>query len=126
MIALLRGTVVLIDDDSIILDIGGVGLQVYIPVALKDRLQIGEALFLFTRLIVREDLLALYGFETKEGREFFDLLRGVNGVGPRSALAILSTLTPDVIRRAVFNEQVDVFCQTPGIGKRTAQKIHLP
>lgn len=125
MIALLRGTVVLIEDDSIVLDVGGVGLQVYIPSPLKDRLQTGEALFLYTRLIVREDLLALYGFETKEGREFFDLLLSVNGVGPRSALAILSTLNPDVIRRAVFNEQVDVFCRAPGIGKKTAQKILL-
>ncbi|OGO61910.1 MAG: Holliday junction DNA helicase RuvA [Chloroflexi bacterium RBG_19FT_COMBO_47_9] len=125
MIALLHGTVAVIDEDSITLDVGGVGFQVYVPVALKDHLQIGEALFLFTRLIVREELLALYGFETKEGREFFDLLRGVNGVGPRSALAILSTLTPDVIRRAVFNEQEDVFCRAPGIGKRTAQKILL-
>src|SRR4030066_2169849 len=126
MIALFHGTVAVIDEDSISLDVGGVGFQVYVPVALKDHLQIGEALFLYTRLIVREDLVALYGFGTKEGREFFDLLIGVNGVGPRSALAILSTLNPDVIRRAVFNEQVDIFCRAPGIGKKTAQKIHLP
>ena len=82
MIALLRGTVVIIEDDSIVLDIGGVGFQVYIPSTLKDQLETGESLFLYTRLIVREDLLALYGFETKDGREFFDLLLGVNGVGP--------------------------------------------
>lgn len=125
MISLLRGTVVLIEDDSIVLDIGGVGFQVYISSVLKDQLKTGESLFLYTRLIVREDLLALYGFETKDGREFFDLLLGVNGVGPRSALAILSVLTPDVIRRAVFSEQSDIFCRAPGIGKKTAQKILL-
>lgn len=125
MISLIRGAVALIEDDNIVLEIGGVGIQVYVTTNLKDELQPGEVLFLYTRLIVREDLLALYGFETKEGREFFDLLLGVNGIGPRSALAILSTLNPDVIRRAVFTEQADVFCRAPGIGKKTAQKILL-
>jgi Holliday junction DNA helicase RuvA len=125
MISLLHGTIVFIEDDGIVLDVGGVGFQVHIPMTLKDRLQNGETVFLHTRLIVREDLLALYGFETKEGREFFDLLLGVNGIGPRSALAILSTLNPDVIRRAVFNEQSDIFSRAPGIGKKTAQKILL-
>lgn len=125
MIAILHGAVVLIEEDSIVIEVGGVGFQVYIPAPLKDRLKIGETVFLYTRLIVREDLLALYGFETQEGREFFDLLLGVNGIGPRSALAILSTLNPDVIRRAVFSEQVDMFCRAPGIGRKTAQKIVL-
>lgn len=125
MIGLLKGTVAQVDNDSVVLDVGGVGFQVYIPTTLMDVVEVGEALFLYTRLIVREDLLALYGFETKEGREFFDLLLGVNGIGPRSALAILSVLNPDVIRRAVFNEQADVFCRAPGIGKKTAQKILL-
>lgn len=125
MIALLHGVVVMIENDSIVLEVGGVGLQIYIPAELKDRLEIGEALLLHTRLIVREDLLALYGFETKEGREYFDLLLGVNGIGPRSALGILSALNPDVIRRAIFTEQVDIFCRAPGIGKKTAQKILL-
>jgi Holliday junction DNA helicase RuvA len=125
MIALMRGTVVAIEDDSIIVDVGGVGFQVYVPTTLKDNAQVGETTFLFTRLVVREDLMALYGFETREGRDYFDLLLGVNGVGPRSALAILSTLNPDVIRRAVFNDQVDIFCRAPGIGKKTAQKILL-
>jgi Holliday junction DNA helicase RuvA len=125
MISLLRGIVAIIADDGVVLDVGGVGFQVAVPATLKDQVQVGETIFLHTRLIVREDLLALYGFETKEGREFFDLLLGVNGIGPRSALAILSTLNPDVIRRAVFSEQADIFCRAPGIGKKTAQKILL-
>jgi len=125
MISILRGVVAMIEDDSIVIEVGGVGLQVFVPSTLKDHLEIGEALFLHTKLIVREDFMALYGFETKEVRDYFDLLLSVNGVGPRSALGILSTLNPEVIRRAVFNEQADIFCRAPGIGKKTAQKILL-
>lgn len=125
MIALVRGTVVMIEDDSIVLEVGGIGMQIFLTSTLKDHIDIGEALFLHTRLIVREELLALYGFDTKESREFFDLLCGVNGVGPRTALAILSVLNPDAIRRAVFSDQAELFCRAPGIGKKTAQKIIL-
>jgi holliday junction DNA helicase RuvA len=74
---------------------------------------------------VREDLLALYGFETEADREFFELLLGVNGVGPRMAMAVLSTLSVDAIRRAVASEQSEIFARVPGVGKRTAQKILL-
>jgi Holliday junction DNA helicase RuvA len=65
----------------------------------------------------------LCGFETKEGREIFDLLLTVNGVGPRLAMSILSTLSPDTIRRAVFSDQAEIFSRVPGIGNKTAQKI---
>jgi Holliday junction DNA helicase RuvA len=125
MIALLRGSIAMIQAESIIVDVSGVGLQVFVPTPLKDRLGVGEMVYLYTHLVVREDSLALYGFETKEGKEIFDLLIGVNGIGPRLALSILSTLNPDTIRRAIFNEQVDVFCRVPGIGKKTAQKVLL-
>jgi holliday junction DNA helicase RuvA len=125
MIALLRGNIVMIQADSIVVDVGGVGLQVFVPTPLKDRLELGEIAYLYTRLVVREDSLTLFGFETKEGKDYFDLLMGVNGIGPRLALAVLSTLNPDTIRRAIFNEQADVFCRVPGIGKKTAQKVLL-
>ncbi|MEJ2709329.1 MAG: Holliday junction ATP-dependent DNA helicase RuvA, partial [Anaerolineales bacterium] len=69
--------------------------------------------------------LTLYGFETREAREIYVLLLTVNGVGPRLALAILSVLSPDAIRRAVFHEQAEVFSRVPGIGKKTSQKILL-
>ncbi|MCZ7553194.1 MAG: Holliday junction branch migration protein RuvA [Anaerolineales bacterium] len=78
-----------------------------------------------TYLVVRQDLLSLYGFETIEEREIFLLLLGVDGIGPRLALAILSTLTPDAVRRAIFHEQPEVFTRVPGVGKKTAQKILL-
>jgi len=125
MITRLSGRIQEINSDSVVLDIGGVGLQVFAPAPLRDRLKPGETVFLYTYLVVREDALSLYGFDTKEGRDFFILLLGVNGVGPRLSLAMLSTLSPDAIRRAVFHEQADVFSRVPGVGKKTAQKILL-
>ena len=123
MIATLSGKIIHMEGDRAIVEVSGVGYQVFIPAPLRDQLHRGESVHLFTHLVVRQDSLTLYGFETSEGREFFDLLLGVNGVGPRLALAILSVLTPDTIRRSVFNEQVEIFSRVPGVGKKTAQKI---
>ena len=97
----------------------------YVPAGLQADMQIGQTVSLHTYLAVRENDLTLYGFLTKEEREFFTLLLGVSGVGPRLALAALSTLTPNAMRRAVFNEQAEVFSQIPGVGKTTAEKILL-
>lgn len=125
MIASIRGRILETFSDNVVIEVGGVGLQVYLPAPLKDSLRRGDSAFLHTYLVVREDLLTLYGFESLEGRELFQLLLTVNGVGPRLALAILSTLAPDAIRRAVFHEQAEVFSRVPGVGKKTAQKILL-
>jgi Holliday junction DNA helicase RuvA len=125
MIASLTGHVAEKDDNSIVIQIGGFGLQVRVPAGIIDEVQVGQTVTLHTFLVVRETELSLYGFPTKEEREFFILLLGVSGVGPRLALAALSTLTPDAIRRAVFNEQAAVFSQVPGVGKTTAGKILL-
>ncbi len=125
MIATVSGRIDECGSDYVVVEVGGVGLQVYVPAPLRDRLRAGENTFLYTQLIMRQDLLALYGFDTSEGREYFNMLLTVNGVGPRSALGILSALTPDAIRRAVFHEQAEVFSRAPGIGKKTAQKILL-
>jgi len=125
MIATLEGEVLELGADSLVIALGGLGLLVAVPGPLLDRIRPGERVFLFTHLVVREDALNLYGFENREGREFFHLLLGVNGVGPRIALAILSVLSTDAIRRAVVSEQAEVFARVPGVGKRTAQKILL-
>src|SRR3990172_5308243 len=125
MIASISGRVQEVYSDSLVLDVGGVGLQVYVPAPWRDRLRSGESVFLHTYLVVREDALTLYGFETRESRELFSLLLAVNGVGPRMALAVLSTLSPHAIRRAVFHGQAEVFQRVPGVGKQTAQKILL-
>lgn len=125
MIANLSGRIADLPPDSVIVEVGGIGLQVSIPAPFRAELRVGEKVFLHTYLAVREDSLTLYGFATAEDREYFTLLLGVNGVGPRLALSGLSTLTPDAIRRAVFTEQADVFVRIPGVGKKTSQKMLL-
>ncbi|GAB4579172.1 MAG: Holliday junction branch migration protein RuvA [Anaerolineales bacterium] len=125
MIATLHGKVAYKDKESLILELGGVGLQVHIPAPLRDRTAPGDSATLFTYLVVRETELTLYGFETREEKEFFELLLGVSGVGPKTALSVLSTLNPDAIRRAVFQEQPEVLARVPGLGKKTAQKVLL-
>jgi len=125
MIASLSGQVHEILADSLVVEVGGVGLQVFVPVPLKDGVRPGEHVYLHTYLVVRQDALILYGFANREERDLFALLLGVNGVGPRLALSTLSVLSPDAIRRAVFHDQADVFSRVPGVGKKTGQKIVL-
>lgn len=125
MIATLRGEITQIEDNALILEVGGVGLRVFVPAPLRGRLKAGEAAFLYTHLVVREDALTLYGFESQADRDLFNLLLGVDGVGPKSALSVLSTLTFDSVQRAVFSEEADLLGRVPGVGKKTAQKIVL-
>ena len=125
MIANVSGKIVQIDTDSVVVDVGGIGFRILVPSPTRDHLHMGETAFLHTQLIVRQDALTLYGFETKESCDFFNLLLSVDGVGPRTALSVLSTLTPDAIRRAVFHEQSEIFSRVPGVGKKTSQKITL-
>ncbi len=125
MIATLRGEVTQIEDNALVVEVGGAGLRVFVPAPLRGRMKVGEAAFLFTHLVVREDALNLYGFETRADRELFTMLLGVDGVGPRIALAVLSTLTIDAVQRAVFAEEAETLSRVPGVGKKTAQKIIL-
>jgi holliday junction DNA helicase RuvA len=125
MIATLRGEVSQIEDNAIILEVGGVGLRVFVPATLRTRLKAGEAAFLYTHLVVREDALTLYGFESQADRELFTLLLGVDGVGPKVALSVLSTMTLDAVQRAVFADEAELLSRVPGVGKKTAQKMAL-
>ncbi len=125
MIATLRGEISQIEDTSLIVEVGGVGLRVFVPAPLRAQAKAGEMIFLFTHLVVREDALILYGFESQGDRELFNILLGVDGVGPKVALSVLSTMTLDAIQRAVFAEEPDVLSRVPGVGKKTAQKMAL-
>jgi Holliday junction DNA helicase, RuvA subunit len=125
MIATLRGEVTQIEDNSIIVETGGTGLRVFVPKPLREQLKAGEAIFFFTHLVIREDAWLLYGFESQADRELFTTLLGVDGVGPRTALAVLSTLTIDTVQRAVFGDEPDLLSRVPGVGKKTAQKMVL-
>ena len=125
MIATLRGEITQIEDNALIVEVGGAGLRVFAPAPLRTKLQIGQIVLLHTHLVVREDALTLYGFETVADRGLFTMLLGTDGVGPRTALAVLSTLNIDVVQRAVFGEDADILSRVPGVGKKTAQKIIL-
>lgn len=125
MIATLRGEVSQIEDNAIIVEVGGVGLRVFVPAPLRTRLKAGDGLLLYTHLVVREDAWSLYGFESQADRELFNILLGVDGVGPKVALSVLSSMTLDAIQRAVFAEEGDLLSRVPGVGKKTAQKMAL-
>lgn len=125
MIASLRGEVTQIDENALVIEVGGVGLRVLAPAPMRARMHVGEAAFLFTHLVVREDSLTLYGFESQADRELFMLLISVDGVGPRIGLAVLSTLSIDAVHQAVATEDSVLLSRVPGVGKKTAQKIVL-
>ena len=125
MIATLRGEISQVEENALIMEVGGVGLRVFVPAPFRAKAKAGEVAFLFTHLVVREDSLTLYGFESQGDRELFNTLLGVDGVGPKVALSVLSTMTLDAIQRAVFAEEGEVLSRVPGVGKKTAQKIAL-
>jgi Holliday junction DNA helicase RuvA len=125
MIATLLGELQHKEDNALVLSVGGVGLRVFTPKGLVERLNVGEKVFLFTHLVVRENDLSLYGFESAEDRQLFLTLLGVDGVGPKLAISVLSTLSLDAVQRAVFSEEADLLSRVPGVGKKTAQKMML-
>ena len=125
MLASIQGQVLQIGEDNLVVDVRGIGFLVYVTEQQIMAQRRGEQVSLFTHLVVREDALTLYGFNDMEELSLFKELIKVNGVGPRLALETLSTHTPDVIKRAVINNQDEVFAQVSGIGKKTAQKIVL-
>lgn len=126
MIGRVRGTLVRKASTGVVVDVGGVGYEVAVtPRALADLPAVGEEVVLHTHLHTREDALALYGFPGEPERELFRTLLGASGVGPKMALAILATLEPAELRRAVEAEDVAALSLVQGIGKRTAQKLIL-
>jgi Holliday junction DNA helicase RuvA len=123
MIARLRGRIAGRAGTGLIVDVGGVGYLVHATPSVQ-RLGDGEVT-VEVHTVVREDALQLYGFATAEERELFELLLGVNGVGPKVALAILSGSTPAELRRAIVRDDVKRFQAIPGIGLKTAQRVVL-
>lgn len=122
MIASLHGKVADTGSDYMVVEVQGVGYKVFVPHSALER-QDGHDVFLHTLLIVREDALTLYGFPSTTEREIFETLLKVTGVGPRLALAILSSISIDNLRNAVQSERAEILERVPGIGRKTAQKI---
>jgi Holliday junction DNA helicase RuvA len=107
------------------MEVGGIGIDVFVSRIALEQCREGDVGYLLTRLIVREDSLTLYGFANQPERELFDALLKVSGVGPRLAMTILSSLSIDNLRQAIMNDRVEMITRVPGIGKKTAQKIML-
>lgn len=126
MIAYLKGKLVELLPDRIIVDVSGIGYNVIMPTSAYSRLPgVEEEVRVFTRFHVRDDAFILFGFVTVDEREIFDLLLTIPGIGPRVALSVLSVMTPAQLRRAIANDDMDALIRIPGVGKKTAQRITL-
>jgi Holliday junction DNA helicase RuvA len=125
MIATLEGILTDTTPTSVVLDIQGVGYEVNIPLSTAERLPgTGQKAKLHIRPIYREDTQALYGFHTRQDKELFNvIIDKVSGVGPKSALGILSHHTADSLRTAIATENIKLLTKCPGIGKKTAERI---
>lgn len=124
MISFIRGTLREVLMDTVVVESGGVGFEIRIPGSVFPSLpQTGEEVKIYTYLYVREDEMSLFGFWTRDELNVFRQLITVSGIGPKGALAILSTMTADALRIAVINEDAKSISASPGIGLKTAQKL---
>jgi len=125
MIAFVRGTVAQVGADRVVIDVGPMGLSVLCTPATALSLRHGEQVELTTTMVVREDGWTLYGFLDADEREVFEQVQTVSGIGPRIALALLGTLMPDDLRRAVAMGDENTVMTVPGIGRKGAQRLIL-
>ena len=126
MIAFLKGTIEDITENSLVLDVNGIGYEVLVPGQLLDMLEgIGQELKVYTYMQVREDAVVLFGFLTRDDLAMFKMLIGVNGVGPKAGLGILSALGTEELRFAVLADDAKRIAKAPGIGAKTAQRVIL-
>jgi len=121
-----KGTLVELWEDTIVVEAGSIGWNIHVPLSVLDRLpRTGEEVKIYTSFQVREDAMTLYGFLTRQDLQMFKQLLGVNGIGPKAALGILSTLRPDDLRMAIISEDVKAIAKAPGIGPKTAKRVIL-
>jgi Holliday junction DNA helicase RuvA len=124
VIGSVRGTILeRATSGEVLVEVGGVGYRVLVPLGALTVLEPGEPAFLFTHLHVRDDAMVLYGFPSRDERDTFEVLIGASGVGPKLALAVLTVHTPAALRRALLDDDVDALVLVPGVGKRTAQRM---
>jgi holliday junction DNA helicase RuvA len=124
VIGSVRGTVIeRHTNGEVLVEVGGVGYRVLVPLSAVPGLEPAANAFLFTHLHVREDAMVLFGFPTRDERDTFEALIGATGVGPKLALAILSVHGPNALRRALADDDLDALTLVPGVGKRTAQRL---
>lgn len=124
MIASVSGTILKIGSDHLVVDVHGLGLRVFVPRTVLENVgSIGRGITLHTHFVIRENEMALYGFKQEDELALFEVLLTVNGVGPKVGLAILSTLSPDLLKTAIMREDSGVLQRVPGIGKKTAERM---
>lgn len=124
MIASLKGQLKAIRKDSLVVEVSGVGYVVRVPASLVDQgLHLGQPIELHTHLYVRENELALYGFQTADELELFDILITVSGIGPRTALGALSAFAPETLRSIIAQGNASALTRIPGIGRKTAERM---
>lgn len=126
MISFLDGELAERSGARVVISVGGVGYEVQVPAStFADLPPVGRRVRLFTRMVVRDDAMILFGFASPAQRELFDLLVTVTGVGPRLALSFLSVLSPEAFRRAVAAGDLAALTLVPGVGKKVAQRVIL-
>ena len=124
MYSYIKGELVEILEDAIVVDNHGIGYNIRIPGSIIDSLEgVGQEVKIYTYTYIREDAMLLYGFLTRDDLKVFKLLIGVSGIGPKGALAVLSVMTPDDLRFAVLADDDKTTAKAPGIGKKTAQRL---
>ena len=124
MIGSVRGTVVERSlSGEVLVEVGGIGYRVLVPISAVPALEPGTNVYLFTHQHVRDDALILFGFPTRDERDTFEALITASGVGPKLALAILSVHAPPSLRRCLAEDDLDSLVAVPGVGKRTAQRL---
>ena len=125
MISILRGTVASVGLDHIDIVVGGIGFRVNVTPAFAQGASRDQEMTVFTSMIVREDSMTLYGFESADERDVFTKLLSVSGIGPKIALAALAVLRPDDLRRAVRDQDLTALQRIPGVGKKSAQRMAM-
>ncbi len=125
MISYIKGILAQINSNGIVLENQGIGYRLMMPVRMEHFPKIGQEMKVFTHMHVREDDISLFGFRSQEELETFELLIGVNGIGPKVALSVLSTLTVYELKIAVMSEDVKTISSTPGLGPKGAKKLIL-
>jgi len=125
MIATLTGEIKAISLDRAIVEVGGVGLSVNITQSAASNLNLGTTVTFHTSLVVREESLTLYGFLTAESKQLFEQVQTVSGIGPKVALSILGSLTPEDLAAAIASENIAAIERVPGIGRKGAQRLIL-
>ena len=126
MFSYIKGTLEEYWEDTVVIESGGIGWNIHVPLSVLDRLpHVGEQMKVYTSFQVKEDSMTLYGFLSRQDLKMFNQLLGVNGIGPKAALGILSSLTPDDLRMAIIAEDVKAIAKAPGIGPKTAKRVIL-